>query len=196
VGVSVRLSSLASAKSALKSWSWAVVVSVEPTREAASAAPATYRNRDNISAWSSPGRRVMLKGWPFGPTPVVWVEWSMTEGREGRGVGEVLTMVRGVDGGGGGGEEAWPHIERRRGSVVRLTDDARGRSSDNSKRGSMLSTNGSGGIKDRGRVGGCDGGEPNIPERLFVLEPLRREFRRVCRRDKSGLEDALLGAGI
>lgn len=50
VGVSVRLSSLASAKSALKSCSWAVVVSVEPTREAASAAPATYRNRDNISA--------------------------------------------------------------------------------------------------------------------------------------------------
>ena len=48
--VSVTISSRASAKSALKSCNCAVVVSVEPTSDAASAAPATYRNRDNISA--------------------------------------------------------------------------------------------------------------------------------------------------
>lgn len=50
VGVPVRVSSLASAKSALKSCNCAVVVSVDPTSDAASAAPATYKNRDNISA--------------------------------------------------------------------------------------------------------------------------------------------------
>jgi hypothetical protein len=43
-------SSLVSAKSALKSCNCVVVVSVEPTRDAASAAPATYRNRESISA--------------------------------------------------------------------------------------------------------------------------------------------------
>lgn len=49
-GALVKSSSVASAKSVLKSCKCVAVLSVDSTSEAARAAPATYKNRDNISA--------------------------------------------------------------------------------------------------------------------------------------------------
>ena len=171
-------SSLVSAKSVLKSCNCAVVESVEPTRDAASAAPATYRNRDNISAWSSPGRRVMLKGCgvldKVLDASLVCVEWSMTAGIE-VGGGRIGVGGRGLEGNG-----------ERCSQMERLWRGGAGRRSSCSYLGSMLCTNGSGST-ERGWGRGIIGSEDVSEARVGVL---LIELRCGCRRNNDrGFEE-------